>query len=62
MKYIHTCFTNRPNVRIPGLNIEEGTEPYISMLIDTFVYCNGRDEFFNYGIDFIKLLIKETET
>ncbi|CAD8213344.1 unnamed protein product [Paramecium octaurelia] len=62
MRNLHTCFTNRINtLEIPSLNTQDGAgvEPYVSMLIDCFVF--GKEEMFKYAFDFMKILIRSTE-
>ncbi|CAD8121429.1 unnamed protein product [Paramecium sonneborni] len=62
MRNIHTCFMNRINNNvIPGLSLQDGAgiEPYVSMLIDSFVF--GKEETFKYAYDFMKILIRSAD-
>ncbi|CAD8203588.1 unnamed protein product [Paramecium pentaurelia] len=62
MRNIHTCFMNRINIDlIPGLNTQDGAgiEPYVSMLLDSFVF--GKEETFKHAYDFMKVLIRFSE-
>lgn len=55
MSYIHTAFFNRypQSTDIPGL---VSFDPYVEMLIDTFVY--GEDEVYQQAVQFINLVLQ----